>query len=407
MVLRPQPREVGCAGGRRHGEERFAQELRLHVRHPLGRHTEDERLNGSKRRRRSCQRLIRLQPDERDEDEGPGLVDRGTLPEHERLGAQRNRDVERLADLEAQKVCFGHSDDGERRTLERQRLADGVVTAVESCLPQPIADYRDWSIAAATTDIVFGHEQTADARPHTKRLEKAAADEEHARRIAFAAFRQVERRLRPQQHPVKKRRDLLHTRPHRIAPADARLEAVGEREVGGDGDEPIGFRHRQRPQQQAVDDGEDGGVRPRPERQREYDHERRDGSGRERTDRQTERVHVSSGMRATSSLTSLSCSREPAIPTDDAEECAEDDEDPTDLERQTIRRIGNHDRASFVCRRRRLARPPGYSGFANASCPPASDACRMAAAPSMPPIPIDSTALLGISMSAPFSFSPS
>ena len=32
---------------------------------------------------------------------------------------------------------------------------------------------------------------------------------------------------------------------------------------------------------------------------------------------------------------------------------------------------------------------------------------RSAAAPSMPPMPMDSTALLGISISAPFSFSPS
>jgi len=113
---------------------------------------------------------------------------------------------------------------------------------------------------------------------------------------------------------------------------------------------------------------------------------------------------VSSGVRATSRLTLLSCSREPAIPADDAEECAEDDEDPTDVERQTIRRIGDHDRASFVCQ---VDDRQCYSGFAKASRPPASDACRMAAAPSMPPIPIDSTALLGISMRAPFSFNPS
>ena len=39
--------------------------------------------------------------------------------------------------------------------------------------------------------------------------------------------------------------------------------------------------------------------------------------------------------------------------------------------------------------------------------PPVSAFWRMAAAPMIPPIPIDSTALLGINISAPFSFSPS
>ena len=48
-----------------------------------------------------------------------------------------------------------------------------------------------------------------------------------------------------------------------------------------------------------------------------------------------------------------------------------------------------------------------YSGFFGGSLPPVSVACRIAAAPSIPPMPIDSTALLGISISAPFSFSPS
>jgi subtilisin family serine protease len=39
--------------------------------------------------------------------------------------------------------------------------------------------------------------------------------------------------------------------------------------------------------------------------------------------------------------------------------------------------------------------------------PDAKDCCRIAAAPSMPPMPIDSTALLGINIKAPFSFRPS
>ncbi len=38
---------------------------------------------------------------------------------------------------------------------------------------------------------------------------------------------------------------------------------------------------------------------------------------------------------------------------------------------------------------------------------PVNFSWRMAAAPSRPPIPIDSTAVLGTNMSAPFSFSPS
>lgn len=41
------------------------------------------------------------------------------------------------------------------------------------------------------------------------------------------------------------------------------------------------------------------------------------------------------------------------------------------------------------------------------SSPPASFDCRSAAAPSMPPMPIDSTAVLGTSINAPFSFNPS
>src|SRR5262249_7683238 len=96
-----------------------------------------------------------------------------------------------------------------------------------------------------------------------------------------------------------------------------------------------------------------------------------------------------------------------AIPADHGQHRSKDRDHHPDTHVQQIRLLRRHV-TLHSCASFRTGVPATYSdGDCPSSAPAASFCCRSAAAPSNPPIPIDSTALLGMSINAPFSFRPS
>ena len=270
-TLEARAHEVSRTGWRWHRHERLPEELRPDILHAFRRDAEHSRLDRSERRRGGPERLLRLEPNQHEEREASFLVDRASLSENEGLGSERHGDIESPTHFDPEKLRRRDADDRERRALERQARADGVGGASETLPPQPVTDHDDRTILPPASHVIFESEETADVRLHAERAEEASAHEQRARRLLLSAARQVERRLRPQESPGEERRHLLHPRPHLVVPARARLEAVAEREVGGDGHQPPRLRHRQRPQQQTVDDAEDRRVGADAERQRQHD----------------------------------------------------------------------------------------------------------------------------------------
>src|SRR5206468_1691146 len=83
-------------------------------------------------------------------------------------------------------------------------------------------------------------------------------------RLYLAASGEVESRERPGRGALEQLRPLADLLPDRIAPrARPRQRAIGEE------DEVPRILHRQRAQQETVDEGEDGGVRTDAERERQ------------------------------------------------------------------------------------------------------------------------------------------
>jgi hypothetical protein len=91
---------------------------------------------------------------------------------------------------------------------------------------------------------------------------------------------------------------------------------------------------------------------------------------------------------------------EHTVPGDQSQACADNHQHEPHAKIQTVRGFGHHDpllspdNGRYGC----CSPAPGFG---------ATLSCFSAAAPSMPPMPSESTALLGMSISAPFSFSPS
>ena len=124
-------------------------------------------------------------------------VEQGFFLVDDRLGANRNRDVEPATDLDTEKSGRRNADDRERIAVERDLATDDARVAVVFVLPECVAD--DCGLRAASAAIVFGGEQTANQRLRLEHFEKIAADE-HAVRVArFAAAGEVKVVFRPRE----------------------------------------------------------------------------------------------------------------------------------------------------------------------------------------------------------------
>src|SRR5207247_7178042 len=125
---------------------------------------------------------------------------------NQRLVAERHRDVEAAADVDAEELRRRHADDGERHTIERQRPANRVRRTAEVPLPEAVADDDDGTVRTAAPTIVVVGERAAEDRRHAQRVEVRAARPDAFDELRLAAGREVEPGRRPRQRAVDETR---------------------------------------------------------------------------------------------------------------------------------------------------------------------------------------------------------
>ena len=132
--------QLRAAAGGRHQRERLLQVVLLIRRAPVGRQRRfaNLRLAAAQRRRGRVNRLAGLQPRHDGKPPPRPLVERRFLAAKQRLGADRDGDVEGAADVGAEEVRSGDADDRERDFVETQPLSDGArpfrrIAAARSC----------------------------------------------------------------------------------------------------------------------------------------------------------------------------------------------------------------------------------------------------------------------------------
>ena len=190
------------------------------------------------------------QPPRRAVIEGTGAAD-------ERRRRNRDRHVERAADLGAEERGRRDADDGERHAFDRDAAAEGGRRSSEAPLPEVVADHGDGPVGTQGAPIVLGGERASDDRLDPEHLEHAAACPQSGHLVALAGRGQVEALDAPGERAVE-HGVIAQLLPDRIGPVAARTDAVGQRHR--EQHQAFGLGDRQRPEQQSVDDGEDGAV---------------------------------------------------------------------------------------------------------------------------------------------------
>ena len=189
-------------------------------------------------------------------------------PVPERGGAERQRDVERLADLEARERRRRHADDGDRPIEHGERTSDRVVAAAERRLPEPVADHGR---RAASTAIVAGSEQPSTRGNDAERAEEVAADPQAARPSRFRAAPDDELGVAPREH--RRERALVRANQFPQGSGRFRVDAVVAAErlrpIGPDLGQLLRTRDGEAAQLDGVDEVKDRGVRADAERERE------------------------------------------------------------------------------------------------------------------------------------------
>ena len=173
----------------------------------------------------------------------------------------------------------GDPDDGERHPVDRHRASQHPGIAGEAALPVGVADHRHRRPVGGA--VVVHRERPPEQRGHAEDREVVAADHPAARVLGLGLAPGVHRDVEPA-GPAGRG----ETAEQRRTAAELGVDRVGE-EVGAkrafghaigatgiaDDDELVGRRHRERPEQQRVDQREDGGVGPDADRQREDHHQ--------------------------------------------------------------------------------------------------------------------------------------
>ena len=145
-----------AAGRRRVERERFLQVVLLVVLAPVLRHggLAHLRLDAAQRRLRRLERLVGSQTDHHVQPPVRAAIERALLAANERLGAERDGDVERAPDVDAEEPGRRDADDRERHAFDHERPADDVRRAAEAPLPEGVADHRDRTIGSAAAPVI-------------------------------------------------------------------------------------------------------------------------------------------------------------------------------------------------------------------------------------------------------------
>jgi hypothetical protein len=262
-----------AAVGRGPQREPRSEVARLLIRPPVLRYRRlaELRQDPPKRRFTCRQALAVLQPDHHSQPPGRPAIEVGLLPPDQRLGANRNRDVEAAPNIHAEELRRGHADDRARHALDDQRASDDVGRAFEAALPEGVADDGHRPVGSAAAHIVGGAECPSEDGGYAERIEDAAARPHAVDHLRLPATREVEASRLPREGAPEERLSLANLFPNRVGPA----RAPGRAGIA-EADQLLRRFHRQRSQNQAVENGEDGAVRPNPERQRQHGDERDD-----------------------------------------------------------------------------------------------------------------------------------
>ena len=202
-----------------------------------------------------------------------------------RFGAERERDVERAADLETVKARGRDADDFGRTRVERDGASDDRGIAAVGPAPEAVPEDRARRAASA---IVLRRQQPAGRGAHAERVEELAADPEALGETRLAAVGEVEGLPAPDEEAVEGVLPRLELAPDRLRHGRvpgleiaARAVHVGQ----PDFEQARRIGDRQGAKTHGVHDLEERRVRADPEREREDRDQREAGIAAEETQR--------------------------------------------------------------------------------------------------------------------------
>ena len=235
------------------------------------------------------QRDARPQPRDGLKEEAAAVQLRRRQERH--FGGPRHPDLQ-LIQRERRCGLGQDADDGVRRAVERERLAEHRRIAVEALLPHRMADQHD---VLAAGRIFVRREIAADHRLQAQRRQQRRRGLEANELFRIAAAGQRERVADRQREIAEHLLPLLHFEEARIGEADARevLRLVRRAQS----DQPVRLAIRQRTQEDRVDDAEERDVRADAEREAEDGDQREAGRLEQLTDRVTDLGHAASVTR--------------------------------------------------------------------------------------------------------------
>ncbi|HEY7284130.1 MAG TPA: hypothetical protein VH497_01715 [Vicinamibacterales bacterium] len=281
-----------------------AQRLRLELRHPLVAHAALERhfdvvddvvIRRGEGRSRLVDRDAGLQAAEYIRPVRATVLE---VLERLREAAHRDRREDRRLQPERRAVesTLRHADDRHRLAVDR----DGLIQdrGIQSEAPLPVAPAEDHDVRFAGSGIVRRRQQPSDGRLDADDREVVAGHEQPVDAFSLAARGEVgpERDVRGE--AGKRRLGFFEVAEHRITehPVAVALLAArirpGLRPRRPDVHEPVRFRHRQRTEQDLIEEREDGRVRADAERQRHDGHRRHERRLEQGPDRELDVRHM-------------------------------------------------------------------------------------------------------------------
>ena len=188
--------------------------------------------------------------------------------------ANRNREVESSSCDRAGEIPRQDANNRERDPFHGEGASKNIRGAIESPLPQVVADDRNRTGGAAAAPIVPVRERPPQRRRDAKRLEESASHPHAVHEFGFTAGCEIEARIGVSEGAIEQLRALPNLGPQRVAPAECRRFLRLGGICGGHDDEPFRLCDWQGAKQQTVDQREDRRVRAGAKRQGQNDHGR-------------------------------------------------------------------------------------------------------------------------------------